>query len=54
MTWLWPGIPVKFSEDDTSIRMAPPALGEHTREILRDVLGYSESDVDAAVEGGWV
>jgi len=34
------GIPVKYSETPGTIRMPPPLLGEHTDEILRDVLGY--------------
>jgi formyl-CoA transferase len=34
------GIPVKYSETPGAIRMAPPLLGEHTEEILRDVLDY--------------
>ena len=34
------GIPVKYSETPGAIRMPPPLLGEHTDEILRDVLGY--------------
>ena len=38
------GIPVKFSETKTSIRSVPPALGEHTTEILGQ-LGYSNEQI---------
>jgi len=34
------GIPVKYSETPGAVRMPPPLLGEHTDEILHDVLGY--------------
>lgn len=33
--------PVKYSESKPSIRSVPPMLGQHTDEILREVLGYS-------------
>ncbi len=35
------GIPVKFSETKQSIRLPPPLLGEHTKEILQTELGYN-------------
>jgi crotonobetainyl-CoA:carnitine CoA-transferase CaiB-like acyl-CoA transferase len=38
-------MPYKFAEDGTEIRSAPPLLGEHTDEILTDLLGYSVDDV---------
>jgi crotonobetainyl-CoA:carnitine CoA-transferase CaiB-like acyl-CoA transferase len=31
-----------------------PLLGEHTDEILRDVVGLSESEIEAAREQGAV
>ncbi len=41
-----PGFPFKFSECVQSIRMPAPALGEHTRFILEQKLGYSSQEVD--------
>jgi succinate--hydroxymethylglutarate CoA-transferase len=41
------GPPVKFSEaEQTSVRMAPPMLGQHTDEVLTEVLGFSPSEIE--------
>lgn len=42
-----PGIPVRFSELDADIRLAPPKLGEHTDEVLAEVLDYTEAEIEA-------
>jgi len=34
--------PVGFSETPVSYKLAPPLLGEHTDEVLREWLGYSD------------
>ncbi|HEX2227562.1 MAG TPA: CoA transferase [Candidatus Binatia bacterium] len=39
------GIPVKFSETPASLRLAPPRLGEHTKEVLEDWLGATDADI---------
>ncbi len=42
-----PGLPFKFSGAGVSMRMPAPGLGEHSRMILEEWLGYSVNDVDA-------
>jgi len=36
------GSPMKLSEPPVQYRIPPPLLGEHTEEVLRDVLGYDK------------
>jgi formyl-CoA transferase len=38
------GNPIKLSDSPTEV-LRSPLLGEHTQEILRQVLGYSDSDI---------
>ena len=38
--------PVSFGATPVSYRLPPPLLGEHTEEVLRDWLGYSDSMID--------
>jgi len=38
------GSPVKMSETPVSYRSAPPTLGQHTNEILEEVLGMDENE----------
>jgi formyl-CoA transferase len=40
------GIPIKYSETPGTIRHHPPLLGEHTGEVLTDVLGYSPDKIE--------
>jgi formyl-CoA transferase len=44
--YLTVGNPIKLSDSPADVRRSP-LLGEHTEEILRKVLGYSEKDVAA-------
>ncbi len=37
--------PVKYSYSTPGIRTPPPTLGQHTDEVLRDVLNFSEADI---------
>jgi formyl-CoA transferase len=48
----FPGFPYKLSETPASVRRPPPMLGEHTEEVLVDLLGYSTEDVMACREAG--
>jgi crotonobetainyl-CoA:carnitine CoA-transferase CaiB-like acyl-CoA transferase len=36
------GIPFRFSDTPASVRRAPPTLGQHTEQVLRDVLKLSD------------
>lgn len=38
--------PVKYSHSKPSIRTAPPTLGQHTEEVLMEVLGMGKSEVN--------
>jgi crotonobetainyl-CoA:carnitine CoA-transferase CaiB-like acyl-CoA transferase len=40
------GIPVKYSDAAAAIRMPPPLLGQHSREILSEVLGYDDARIE--------
>jgi crotonobetainyl-CoA:carnitine CoA-transferase CaiB-like acyl-CoA transferase len=39
------GLPVKFSATPASLRLPPPRLGEHTKDVLGDWLGMSETEI---------
>lgn len=44
--------PVKYSYSEPSIRTPPPLLGQHTDEILRDIVRMDESEIrDLKAEG---
>jgi succinate---hydroxymethylglutarate CoA-transferase len=46
--------PVKYSESVTSIQSAPPTLGQHTDEVLMELLGMGNSEVGELREKGVV
>jgi succinate--hydroxymethylglutarate CoA-transferase len=46
--------PVKYSESKPGIRSVPPVLGQHTDEVLRDVLGLSNEEVETLKTEGAV
>jgi formyl-CoA transferase len=48
------GIPIKYSETPAAIRLPPPLLGQHTDEVLKDVLGYQDGQISKLKECGAV
>lgn len=46
--------PVKYSYSKPSIRTPPPTLGQHTDEVLAEVLGMSTSDISTLRKDGVV
>lgn len=48
-----PNIPMQFSETPGQVRLPPPRLGEHTVEVLREILGLDETKLnDLRSSGG--
>ena len=39
------GLPLKFSDTPASVRLAPPLLGQHSEEILRNWLKMAEGEI---------
>jgi crotonobetainyl-CoA:carnitine CoA-transferase CaiB-like acyl-CoA transferase len=46
------GFPVKYSRTPSSIRHPPPLLGQHTIEILKDLVDYSNDEINELVAEG--
>ena len=52
-SYLTVGCPIKMSDCNVEVRRAP-LLGEHTREVLVDVLGYDGEDLQRIADSGAV
>ena len=50
-TWHNVGMPIKLSASPVEIERSP-LLGEHTEEILREVLGYADAEISAMRDAG--
>jgi crotonobetainyl-CoA:carnitine CoA-transferase CaiB-like acyl-CoA transferase len=48
------GSPLKMGGTPVSYRLPPPLMGEHTKDILQDVLGFSTEKVTKLRESGCV
>jgi crotonobetainyl-CoA:carnitine CoA-transferase CaiB-like acyl-CoA transferase len=44
--------PLKLSGTPVAYRHHPPLLGQHTDEVLRDVLGYNDARIKELREAG--
>ncbi len=47
-------MPFKFSETPAEVRIRPPLTGEHTTEVLSDLLGYSKDEIEGLRQEGVV
>lgn len=46
--------PIRLSETPVEYRIAPPLLGEHSVEVLQDVLGKSLAEIEQLIDAGVV
>ena len=46
--------PVKYSYSKPSIRTPPPLLGQHTDEVLKDIVGVDDSTIKSLKAEGVV
>jgi crotonobetainyl-CoA:carnitine CoA-transferase CaiB-like acyl-CoA transferase len=46
--------PIRFAEHPIGTYRAPPAIGEHTRVVLRERLALSNAEIDALIAEGVV
>lgn len=45
------GLPVKLKKTPGAVRLAPPTLGQHTREVLQE-LGLSDAEMEKLLQAG--
>lgn len=44
------GPAVKYSYGKNKARSPPPTLGQHTTEVLKDILNYSDDTIETLIE----
>ena len=44
--------PIKYSKTKLEYRLAPPMLGQHTRQVLHEMLGMEEAEIERLSEAG--
>jgi crotonobetainyl-CoA:carnitine CoA-transferase CaiB-like acyl-CoA transferase len=44
--WRWVTTPLRFTKTPVSIRTPAPEIGQHTDEVLREVLGYPPERIE--------
>ena len=45
------GIPTKLKKTPGAVRMAPPTLGQHTREVLQEI-GLEDAELERLLQTG--
>jgi crotonobetainyl-CoA:carnitine CoA-transferase CaiB-like acyl-CoA transferase len=51
-THLYDGVPWHFSDSKLNSSLPSPRLGQHSRELLHDLLGLSQDEISALFEQG--
>jgi formyl-CoA transferase len=49
--WFNVGMPIKLSASPAAIKRSP-TLGEHTEDVLKDVLGWDDAKIAASRDAG--
>jgi CoA:oxalate CoA-transferase len=48
------GVPIKMSETQGSIKSPAPLLGQHTTEVLKDIAGLTDEEIETLREKGGI
>ncbi len=49
-----PGFPLKFEKTPGIIKMGAPLLGEHTAQVLKEILGYNDLQIEELAKAGTI